>query len=261
MIHPRIIPCLLLRGRGFVKTKDFRNPVYLGDPINIVRIFNEKEVDEIVILDIEATVQGKIPAFDFLQEIATECFVPLAYGGGIRNIDDAKTLFRTGFEKICINTIAMENPSVISEFADHFGSQSVVVSIDVRKGWSGRYQVFTRSGTKGTGLDPVEAACMAVENGAGEILLTSIDRDGTFQGYDLDLVRRVTTAINVPVIACGGAGKASDLINVIRRANAAAAAAGSLFVFHGPHRAVLINTPSHEEIYKLLLEDNQREKL
>lgn len=255
MVHSRIIPCLLLRGRGFVKTTKFRDPVYLGDPINIVRIFNEKEVDEIAILDIEATPRGKAPAFGFLREIASECFMPLSYGGGIRSVEDARTLFRAGFEKVCLNTIAMENPSIIKEFSNLFGNQSIVVSIDVKKGWLGRYEVFTHSGTRATGLDPIKAACIAAENGAGEILLTSVDRDGTYQGYDLELVRRVTTEVNIPVIACGGASQASDLIEAIQTGDAAAAAAGSLFVFHGPHRAVLINVPSPEKLHSLMIQD------
>ncbi len=252
MVHPRIIPCLLLKNRGFVKTTKFRDPVYLGDPINIVRIFNEKEVDEIAILDIEATLSGKKPPLDFLREIATECFVPLSYGGGVRSIEDAQALFRAGFEKVCLNTMAVETPSIIKEFSDHFGSQSIVVSIDTKMSRFGHYEVFTHSGTRATGLDPKDAAYMAAENGAGEILLTSIDRDGTYQGYDLELVQRVTKVVNIPVIACGGAGKASDLIDVIQKAGAAAAAAGSLFVYHGPYRAVLINTPSFEEIEVLM---------
>jgi cyclase len=260
MIRPRIIPCLLLKGHGFVKTKKFRDSVYLGDPINIVRIFNEKEVDEITILDIEATLHGSVPAFDFLRQIATECFVPLAYGGGVRSVEDARTLFRAGFEKVCVNTLAQENPSVVKAMADRFGSQSIVASIDVKRGWLGRYEVFTHSGTQGTGIDPVEAACRVVEHGAGEILLTSIDRDGTYQGYDLELVRRVTAAVNVPVIASGGAARAKDLVDVIQVAGAAAAAAGSLFVFHGPLHAVLINMPSTQELNALALEQKQEKK-
>ena len=260
MIRPRIIPCLLLKGHGFVKTKKFRDPVYLGDPINIVRIFNDKEVDEIVILDIEATLHHKAPMFDFLRQISTECFVPLAYGGGVCSVEDARTLFRAGFEKVCVNTLAQENPSVMKAMADRFGSQSIVASIDVKKGWLGRYEVFTRSGTQGAGIDPVEAASRAVEHGAGEILLTSIDRDGTYQGYDLDLVQRVTAAVNVPVIASGGAARVRDLVDVIRDAGAAAAAAGSLFVFHGPLHAVLINMPSIQELNELML-DHKQEKI
>jgi len=253
-VLPRIIPCLLLRRHGFVKTKNFRDPIYLGDPINIIRIFNEKEVDEVAILDIEASVQGRPPDVDYLRSLATECFMPLSYGGGIRNVEDARALFRAGFEKVCVNTMAVEKPSLVQELARRFGSSSVIVSIDVKKNWLGRYEVITRSGSKGTGLDPVQAARMAADNGAGEILLTSIDRDGTYLGYDLDLVRRVTAAVGIPVIACGGAGKAKDLVDVIHRGGASAAAAGSLFVFHGPHRAVLINPPSPAEIEALMLQ-------
>jgi cyclase len=240
----RIIPCLLLRGRGFVKTIKFGDKTYLGDPINIVRIFNEKEVDEIAILNIEATIKNLPIDIDFLNKIATECYVPLMYGGGIRSIEDARSIFKAGFEKISINTMAIENPSLLKKASDLFGSQSVVASIDVKKNFFGHYNVFTHSGKRNTKLDPVETACILVENGAGEILLNSIDRDGTYKGYDTDIIQKVSKAVNVPVIACGGASNSHDLISVIETTGASAAAAGSLFVFHGPNRAVLINMPS-----------------
>lgn len=252
MMRPRIIPCLLLQSRGFVKTRRFRDPVYLGDPINIVKIFNDKEADEMVILDIGATPNGRPPAFDFLRQIATECFMPLSYGGGVRSVEDARRLFRAGFEKVCVNSLATDNPAAMKEIAERFGSSSLVASIDVRKNWLGRYEVFTHGGTKRTGWNPAEAAQRAAAYGAGEILLTSIDREGTYEGYDLELVSQVTAAVKVPVIACGGAANTSDLVKAIKEGGAAAAAAGSMFVFQGPLRAVLIHMPAPQEIQSLM---------
>ncbi len=248
MLKSRIIPCLLLSGNGFVKTKKFKNPTYLGDPINIVHIFNEKEVDEIVILDIDASNYGKPINMELLQNIATECFIPMSYGGGVRNIEDARKLNRIGYEKIVVNSVIFENPQVIFEMKKILGSQSIVASIDVKKNLLGKYKVFTKSGTQSTGLNPIEVAKIAVDLGVGEILLTSIDRDGTYQGYDMDLIEQVANSVDVPVIASGGASSTVDLINVIKFAGASAAAACSIFVFHGPLHGVLINMPSIQEL-------------
>lgn len=244
----RIIPCLLLRDGGLVKTVGFSQPTYIGDPINAVRIFNDKEVDELVLLDIRATIEGRGPTFQLVAELAGECFMPLAYGGGICTLDHAHELFRLGVEKIVLNTAAVEDPALLRQLAERFGSQSVVASIDVRRQRFGRYSVYTRSGQKDTGLDPVTAARRAEENGAGEILLTAIDREGTMTGYDLELIRRVSQAIGIPVIAHGGAGKVADLTAAVTDGGASAAAAGSLFVFVGKHRAVLISYPSRGEM-------------
>lgn len=251
MIRPRVIPALLLKGQGLVKTVRFKDPRYLGDPINIVRIFNDKEVDELIFLDITATPDQRRPAFELLGKITSECFMPLGYGGGIRSLDDVKMLLGLGVEKVILNTAAVERPELVSEVAAYAGSQAVVVSMDVKRSLLGKYEVFTHCGTKGTGLDPVRHAQEMERRGAGELFVNSIDRDGTMQGYDLDLVRRVAEAVDIPLVACGGAGKVEHLAEAIR-AGASAAAAGSLFVFQGPLRGVLIRYPSREELSRLM---------
>ena len=248
MATARIIPCLLLKGNGFYKTARFRHPVYLGDPINILRIFNDKEADEIFILDISATSSSREPNIELLRDLASECFMPLGYGGGIRSIEQMATLFQTGFEKVSLNTSAHERPELVSAAARRFGSQSVVVSIDVKKTPFGGWQAMTHGGTRSSGRDPVEFARDMEDRGAGEILLNSIDRDGTMRGYDLPLIKAVAGAVGIPVIACGGAGNVRDLASAFITGGASAAAAGSFFVFQGPHRAVLISMPSQTEL-------------
>lgn len=248
MIRTRVIPSLLLRGQGLVKTVNFKNPTYLGDPINIVKIFNDKEVDELTFLDITATPENRKPPFALIESIASECFMPLGYGGGIRSLEDMKTLYNLGVEKISINTYAVENPAFIQAAAEMAGSQSVCVSIDVKKNFWGRYEVFTHGGTKGSGLDPVKWCKEAERRGAGELFLNSIDRDGTRLGYDMDLVKLAASAVNIPVVACGGAASIQDLSRVVLEGGASAAAAGSMFVFQGPHRAVLISYPTQQEL-------------
>lgn len=246
MLKTRIIPCLLLKNTGLIKTVRFKNPKYLGDPLNIVRIFNDKEVDEIVLLDTTATIENRPPLFESISKIAGECFMPLCYGGGVRSLDDIKTLFNLGIEKVAVNSFAVEDPLFITKASEMFGNQSIVVSIDVKKNPLGKYKVFTHGGKKPAGLSPVEFAMEMEKNGAGELLLTSIDLDGTMEGYDLKLIESVSSAVSIPVIACGGAGSIQHLKDAITVGKASAAAAGSLFVFHGPHRAVLINYPDTE---------------
>lgn len=252
MIRPRVIPALLLRGQGLVKTVKFKEPKYLGDPINIVRIFNDKEVDELVLLDITATPENRGPQFDLLKNITSEAFIPLAYGGGIRSMDDVRKLLSIGIEKLIMNTSAVEKASLIRETADLAGSQAVVVSIDVKKNFLGKYEVFTRCGQKKTGLDPVKHAIEMEKMGAGEIIINSIDRDGTMQGYDIELVRKVADSVQVPVVACGGAGNLSHVSEVIKQGHASAAAAGSMFVFQGPLRGVLISYPTPKELKEFI---------
>jgi cyclase len=252
MIKPRVIPALLLKGQGLVKTVKFKEPKYLGDPINIVRIFNDKEVDELVLLDITATPEKRGPQFDLLKNIASEAFIPLAYGGGIRSMDDVRKLLSIGIEKLIMNTSAVETPSLVREVADHAGSQAAVVSMDIKKGLLGKYEVFTHCGQKKTGLDPVKHAVEMERMGVGEIIINSIDRDGTMQGYDVDLVRRVADAVHVPVVACGGAGNLSHVSEVIKQGHASAAAAGSIFVFQGPLRGVLISYPTPKELKEFI---------
>lgn len=247
MNWPRVIPVLLLRGRGLYKTVKFKDPTYVGDPMNTIRLFNEKEANELVLLDIAATAEGRGPNFDFIQDLASECFMPFAYGGGITTVDQIKRLFFLGAEKAVINAAAIERPGLIDDGARTFGSQSIVVSIDARKKLLGGYEVCTHSGTKGRGRKPAEFAREMESRGAGEILITAIDRDGTMSGYDLDLVREVAAAVSVPVIACGGAGKAEHFPQAIA-AGATAVSAGSYFVFQGKHRAVLISYPNESEL-------------
>lgn len=254
MMRPRIVPCLLLRNGGLVKTTRFRDPVYLGDAVNIVRIFNDKEADEIALLDITASRERRGPDIAFVQQVASECFMPLCYGGGVRTIEQVRALFLAGVEKVALNAAAADDPGFVRAAADRFGSQSVVVSMDVRRTMLGRYRVWV-PGTGATRPEEPEAYAVAAQAaGAGEILLQSVDRDGTMRGYDLQLVRRVTSAVDIPVIACGGAGSVADLVAVVREGGASAAGAASMFVFQGRHRAVLITTPSDQELRRAFAE-------
>lgn len=247
MLRPRIIPVLLLAASGAVKTRQFKARQYVGDPINALKVFNEKEVDEIVMVDIEATVAGRGPNFSWIRDLASECFMPMAYGGGIQSVAHAEQLFSLGVEKIILGTVAMERPGVVASIVRAAGAQSVAISLDVRRNWRGRNHVCVRSGTTDTGHDPVEAAKRIQDLGAGEIILQSIDRDGMSSGYDLDLIAKVSSAIQIPLVACGGAGKLEDFRAALG-AGASAAAAGSYFVFFGKHRAVLITYPRPDEV-------------
>jgi cyclase len=238
---------LLLQDKGLVKTVKFDKPTYVGDPINAVKIFNDKEVDELVFLDIQASLKGKGPSFETITSIANECFMPLCYGGGVASIDVMKKIYGMGVEKIAINTCAQDNPNLIGEAARIFGSQSVVVSIDAKKNIFGKYEMMKNGVKRKSGSNPVEFARRMEEMGAGEILLNSVDRDGTMNGYDLPLIKEVSGAVGIPVIACGGAGEPDDFRQAIA-AGAAAVAAGSMFVFYGNNRAVLINYPKRDEL-------------
>jgi cyclase len=233
----------------------YANPVYVGDPINAVRIFNEKEVDELVFLDISATPNSRPPNFDLIRDIASEAFMPFAYGGGVTTIDDFKQLFHLGVEKVVVNSIAAARPDLISAAAKEAGSQSVVASIDVKRNWSGSYSVYTRSGSWNTKKDPVSSAISLENAGAGEIFLTSVDRDGTMSGYDYELIKKVCDAVSIPVIASGGAGSLEHFKQAIHM-GASAVAAGSMFVFHGKHKAVLITYPDYADLEKLFRHDN-----
>jgi cyclase len=252
MLLTRVMPCLLLQDGSLVKTVQFKDAGYIGDPINAIRIYNQKEVDELVFLDISATPEGRKPPFKVLSEIASECLMPVAYGGGVRDLGDIKEIFSLGIEKVAVNSYAFENPRFVRDAAERFGSQSIVVSIDVKKTMSGRYEVYIRGGRQATGLDPVKFAVQMAEQGAGELLLTSIDRDGTMTGYDLKLLQALTSAVDVPVIACGGAGSIADFAAAIQEGGASACAAGSMFVYFGRNRAVLINFPTQQELRAVL---------
>jgi cyclase len=252
MLRPRVIPCLLLRGQALVKTQRFADPSYVGDPLNAVRIFNEKEVDELVVLDIAATPRGTPPDLELVAELAGECFMPLAWGGGVRDAATARALFAAGVEKVVLNTALHELPGLLGALAATHGAQSLVASIDVRRDAHGRATVLTRGATADTGRDPVAWAESLVREGAGELLVTAVDRDGTRAGFDLDLLRAITGAVDVPVIASGGAGSLVDVRAAIRDAGAAAAALGSLAVHFGRQRAVLIGFPRRTDIVSAL---------
>jgi imidazole glycerol-phosphate synthase subunit HisF len=252
MLHSRIIPCLLLRYNGLFKTIRYKDARYIGDPINAVRILNDKEVDELVFLDIGLSGSAAGPNFELLEDIASEAFMPFAYGGGVKNIDQIKHLYSLGIEKVIINSAAIDDPKFVYEAASLAGSSGVVVSIDVKKNWLGKYLVYKDNGKNNTKLDPVEHAIHMESLGAGEIILSSIDLDGTMEGYDLELTKKVTDAVNIPVTVMGGAGKLADFREVIE-SGAAAAAAGSMFVFHGKHKAVLITYPEYKVLEELFL--------
>jgi cyclase len=241
MANTRVIPVLLLHGKGLNKTKAFAPWKYAGDPINAVRIFNEKEVDELILLDIRATVDGRGPAFDDIARIAGEAFMPVAYGGGVRSVEDVRRLLAGGVEKVALNSILHDDLTVLERAASAFGSQSLIASIDVRRA-QGDWRVVTRSGRHDTGMGVVDAARRAVGAGAGEILLTAIDREGTKSGYDLALIAAVSKAVDVPVIAHGGAGTLDHLGQAVAH-GAAAVAAGAMFMLHGRLDAVLITYP------------------
>ncbi len=244
MLRPRIIPCLLVHDGGLVKTVGFKDPKYVGDPINAVKIFNEKEADELLVLDIDATVQAREPNYRLIAQFAAECRMPLCYGGGITQVDQAKRIIGLGVEKVALSAAAVAQPQLIAAIADSVGSQSVVVVLDARKKLLGGWEVCTHNGRKGTGRSPIDLAREAQRLGAGEIVVNSIDHDGRMKGYDLALAREVREAIQVPMSVLGGAGSLSDIGQLIATCGVVGAAAGSLFVFKGAYRAVLISYPA-----------------
>ena len=243
----RVIPVLLIHNRGLVKSVKFKDYKYVGDPINAVRIFNDKEVDELAILDIDASAENRVPDIDRIEEIVSEAFMPIAYGGGITTTDQAKKILSAGVEKLILNRSAVKNPVLVSEIAKQFGSQSVVVSIDYKKNLFGRQGVYIENGKTNSGLDPLTFARLMEEAGAGEIMLNSIERDGSFSGYDLEMIEKISRSINIPMIAVGGAASLSDFKEAVQH-GASAVSAGSMFVFQRPHRAVLISYPSQQEL-------------
>ncbi|MDF2436732.1 MAG: imidazole glycerol phosphate synthase subunit HisF [Bacteroidota bacterium] len=249
METPRIIPILLLKGTGLYKTLKFKEPKYIGDPLNAVKIFNDKEVDELIILDITASLENKKPNYELLYQMAGECFMPLGYGGAVSSIEEIRKLISMGIEKVSINSNAVKL-DFIREAADVFGSSTIVVSMDVKKNFWGKYEVYTKSGTSNTKMEASKFAVEINKAGAGELLVNSIDRDGVMQGYDLDLIKSISGEIDIPLIACGGAGELNHFKQAVN-AGASAAAAGSMFVFHGKHRAVLISYPEQSEINAL----------
>lgn len=248
MLQTRYIPCLLLKENGLVKTVNFKDPKYVGDPINTVRIFNEKEVDELIFLDIDASVALKEPNYKLISEIADECFMPLAYGGGITSLEQAKRIYQIGVEKIAINSAAHRDLKLISSIAEIYGNQAVIGSVDVKKNFFGKYQVVSDSANVKHNYKPEEWTKKLTEAGAGEILITSVDREGTWSGLDLDLIKKITDSVNVPVIAHGGAGNAQHIKDAVEKGGASAVALGSMVVYQKQGMGVLINFPDRKSL-------------
>lgn len=249
MYRPRVIPVLLLRNDALVKSRGFSKYRYIGDPINAVRIFNDLKADELVFLDILATRKKRLISLDFVRKVGEEANMPFAVGGGIRTLRDIRSILSAGAEKVVINSYAAENPDFISEAADSFGSSTVAVCIDVKKRWLGAPQTWTVAGTRPSGYRPEEFAKLAEEKGAGEIIVQSITRDGMMEGYDIDLIRRISETVTIPVVALGGAGSLEHLRQAFAQGHTSGLAAGSMFVFHGPKRGVLINYPERSEMH------------
>lgn len=253
MLRPRIIPCLLIHNKGLVKTVNFRDGKYLGDPINAVRIFNEKEVDELMVLDIDASALRQEPDFKMIENLAAECRMPLCYGGGVKTVEHAQKIISLGVEKVAISSAAVDSPELVSNIAREAGSQSVVAVIDVKKKMmSGDYEVRVQNGKKKAGICPIDFARRLESRGVGEIVVNSVDNDGVMKGYDCRLIDRIRKSVTVPLTALGGAGSLDDLGQLIERYGIIGAAAGSLFVFKGAYRAVLINYPNRMEKDELI---------
>ena len=252
MNKTRVIPVLLLKGEGLYKTVKFKNPRYIGDPINSVRIFNEKEVDELVFLDIDATKDKKNPDFELLKDIASEAFMPMAYGGGLNNIEQVREIFSIGFEKVILNSVLYHDIEIVEKIVSEFGSQSVVGCVDVKSNVFKTYNIYSINGSQKMNISLKDHIMQLAEKGVGEIFINSINRDGTMSGYDLHLIKEVANLVSVPVVACGGASSVYDFKQAVEKSNASAVAAGSMFVFMGPHKAVLINYPDRAELIDAL---------
>jgi len=253
MLYPRIIPCLLIHNRGLVKTIGFKDPKYVGDPINTVKIFNEKEVDELIVIDIDASKENREPDYRMIENLAVECRMPFCYVGGIKSVEQAQRIFSLGVEKIGISSVAIENPSVVTRMAEHVGNQSVVIVMDVKKKSSGgKYEIWIYNATMNTKIDPVKFAQEMEERGAGEIVINSIDLDGTLKGYDLNIIQQIYESINIPLTVLGGAGSLNDIGAIIRLHGGIGSAAGSWSVSTGKYKAVLINYPDKTEKEELI---------
>lgn len=258
MLRPRIIPCLLIQNKGLVKTVKFQDPKYVGDPINAVRIFNEKAVDEIIIIDIGATVMNLQPDYKMIENLAAECRMPLCYCGGIKNVEQAQRIFSLGVEKVAISSEVIRNPDLIIQISDKVGSQSMAVVLDVKKNIKGKFEIWTHNGRKNSEIEVSAFAKKAEELGAGEIIINSIDQDGVMKGYDFELVDLVRSSIHLPLTVLGGAGSLKDIGKLIEKHGIIGASAGSLFVFKGALRAVLINYPNNQtrnELIKVSYQD------
>lgn len=255
MLRPRIIPCLLIKDNGLVKSVQFKDHKYVGDPINAVKIFNEKEVDEIIIVDIDATTYNREPDYKLIEALAAECRMPLCYGGGVKTVEQAQKIFALGVEKVSISSEAVLNPNLLTEIGNRVGSQSIVIVLDVKKSKSGKYEIWIHNATKNTGKDPIEFAKEVERLGAGEVVVNSIDEDGMMKGYDMELIDKIRNAISLPLTVLGGAGTLKDIGSLISKHKVIGAAAGSLFVFKGIFKAVLINYPKPSEKAALLTEN------
>lgn len=251
MLRPRIIPSLLIQDNGLVKTVNFKNPKYVGDPINAVKIFNEKAVDELAIFDIDATVKGLEPNYSLIERIANQSRMPLCYGGGVKTVEQAQRIFGLGIEKIALSSAIIDNPHLITDISQRVGAQSVIVVLDVKKKLFGGYEVYTHNGKKGTGVNPFKFIQEVQQLGAGEIVLNSIDQDGVMKGFDVGLIDKAREQTSLPMTVLGGAGSLDDIKKIIDKHNIIGVAAGSLFVFKGIYKAVLINYPLKEEKEKL----------
>ena len=256
MLRPRIIPSLLYHDKGLVKTVNFKSPKYVGDPINAVRIFNEKQVDELAFFDIDATVLGKEPDYTLIEKLANQSRMPLCYGGGVKTKEQAQRIFGLGIEKIALSSAIIQNPKLVTEIAERVGSQSVIVVFDIKKKVFGGYELYTHNGKKATGINPVKLAAEMQQLGAGEIIINSIDQDGSMKGYDMPLIEKIAGVTSLPLTVLGGAGSLQDIEKVIEKHGVIGVAAGSLFVFKGPYKAVLINYPSQTEKNKIFKVDN-----
>lgn len=258
MFLPRIIPLLLLKGKGLVKTVKFKEPRYIGDPINAVKIFNDLKSDELIFLDITASKEGRCVSVDLVKNIGDEAFMPFGVGGGISSIEQIEQLLKAGAEKVVLNTQAMLNPKLIEDAANVFGSQSIVVCLDVKKTLFGKYEIWIKDGSVNTKINPLEHVRFLEDAGAGEIIINSIDNDGMMTGYDNKLIVKVSDRVSVPVVACGGAGTLSHLKDGYFEGNAHALAAGSIFIYHGQRKAVLINYPSKRELKEIFFDEFNR---
>lgn len=254
MLAPRIIPCLLVHKKGLVKTVKFQEGKYVGDPINAVKIFNEKESDELMVLDIDATVENREPDYKMIENLAVECRMPLCYGGGIRTVEQAQRIFNLGVEKIALSSAVLENPSLIRDIARQVGSQSVVVVLDVKKKMFGGYEIYTHNGTKKSKVNLEKFVEKVQELGAGEIVINSIDNDGVMMGYDINLISKLKPLINTPMTVLGGASSLEDVIKMIKEFGIIGCSAGSMFVFKGKYKAVLISYPKQEEKENIIKE-------
>ncbi len=252
MLRTRVIPCLQLIDDNLVKTVKFDNHGYIGDPINTVRIFNELEVDELCFLDIRASAQGREPNIEILQQIGNECFMPLSYGGGVRDFKTAQKILSIGFEKIVLNTAAYRTPALVSQISEHFGAQAVIGSIDVKKNMWGKYQVYVNDGKEKIKKDAIEWAKELEQLGVGELLITAMDKDGTWSGYDHTIISKINEVVNVPVIANGGAGDVADIGAVVKECGVSAAAVGSMVVYQKKGMGVLVNFPDNNILEKVL---------